>query len=255
MPIDPTNQAPARPPGYLRRLWQALGRYRAGRLLRLAIIAVVGWMAVESASLFVRWRMAAIDGAVQNAILWSTAYATGLRVQTAQDVATLAQSPIYPLPPDCLKEASRKNFMLGSQLIDYCLGPEGFDHFQGGCLGEIPWAAPCRRYYYNIHLFHHPESLERLISGIIEPCRHLPSPERIAQATQTGEANAASLHEAWRTAGCDGKSRIAEYWFQLDFMVANSADNHDLSNANMRMILLVPTTDRNIPGKFKRRIQ
>lgn len=253
MPTDQqtTTASQAEPPGRMRLLWQALGSNRAGRLLRLAIIAVIGWAAVESASLFVQWRITANNGAIQNAVLWSTAYATGLRIQTERNVAALAQSPVYPLPPGCLEEASRKNFMLGSQLIDYCLGPEGFGHFQGGCLGEIPWTAPCRRYYYNIHLFHHPESLERLISGIIEPCRYLPSPERIMQATQTSATNAASLHKAWRIAGCDGKNQIAEYWFQLDFMVPSSADNHGFSNANMRMMLLVPTTDRNIPGKFK----
>lgn len=234
------DQSPPKPPGYIRRQWHALGTNRAGRLLRLAIVAVAGWTAVESVSFVIKVMITESKSDVQSAILWSMKYSTGIRIQTEDDVSALAHEPVYPLPPRCLETARNKKFATGNSLIDFCLGAYGFDPFTGDCTGEILWAAACRRYVFNIDLFHDPPSLERLISGITEPCRYLPSPERIARSPKTGDSNAESLLESWRIAGCDGKSQIPEYRFELVFISFGKAPA-DASKGINRIILMVPT--------------
>ena len=240
MPTDQSDQSPPKPPGRMRLLWQALGRNRAGRLLRLAIIAIIGWAAVESVSYVIKVMITESKSGVQSAILWSTEYSTGIRIQTEDNVSALAHEPVYPLPPRCLEAARNKKFATGNSLIDFCLGAYGFEPFSGSCTGESLWAAACRRYVFNIDLFYDPPSLERLISGITEPCRYLPSPDRIARSPKTADSNVESLLRSWRIAGCDGKSQIPEYRFELVFLSFGKA-SADASEGIRKIILMVPT--------------
>ena len=221
MPTEQPDQSPHKPPGRMRLLWQALGRNRAGRLLRLAIIAITGWAAVESVkslshhiytSLFMNKPGFAVSYAID--------FAMGLRVQTEMDAAALAVEPAYPLPPICLTDPRYTGRASFYDQLSACV--EGITTagaiFGPWCSFDIGWKTICTPRIYGRHILEHPDTLERLISAIKHPCRYLPAPEKIAQASDTPQSWVQNLNEAWTEAGCDGIREISPYWYQLEFI-------------------------------------
>lgn len=244
MPIDPTNQSPVkppvRPPGYLRRLWQALGRHRAGRLLRLAIIAVTGWVAVEATSGVSRAGYKALFiGDTELAVSYAIEYAFGFRVQTDRDVAAWSTAPAYPLPPVCLSDPQYSSNGPMYFRLDACLGDTNNPDpiFRERCRFGVAWISGCGYRRYHMHVLEHRESFERLVSAIKNPCRYLPSPETIDSATNTSEPNEKDLKIAWRGAGCAGSKHTTLFWTQLEFVDVNAEPN----SPKRKIIMMIPT--------------
>ena len=223
MPTEQPDQSPHKPPGRMRLLWQALGRNRAGRLLRLAIIAITGWAAVEMVTGISREIYRANTASDPGfAVSYAIDYAMGLRVQTDRDVAALPKEPAYPLPPTCLEgplyEADKK--IPFYDRLAACVGNIGSHDpiFGGLCRLEVDWKTYCRSQVYRMDVLEHPESFARLISAIKNPCSYLPSPEKIATASETHESWVRKLNEAWIDGGCDGSHELPLFWYQLDFI-------------------------------------
>ncbi len=210
----------------MRRLWAALGNNRAGRLLRLAIIAVVGWLVVEmvtgvSKEIY-RANTASSPG---HAVTYAIDYAMGLRVQTEKNVAALPREPVYPLPPTCFEDPlydANSKIPFYDQVAS-CVGNIGSHDpiFGGLCRLEIDWKTYCRSQVYRMDVLEHPETFARLISAIKNPCRYLPSPEKIARASETHESWVKTLNEAWIDGGCDGGRELPLFWYQIDFIKAS----------------------------------
>ncbi|WP_374631878.1 hypothetical protein [Ferrovibrio sp.] len=230
----------AEPPGRMRRLWQALGRNRAGRLLRLAIIAVTGWVAVEAASGVSRigYRQLVI-GDTGSAVLHAIDYALGLRVQTDRNIAAIPLAPVYPLPPACLTDVKYAGKSRFYDQVDACF--EEISHpdpiFGERCQFEVPWQSACLFRKFHMHVFEHPETFARLISAIKYPCRYLPSPEKIAAARDTSVSTAELLQTAWQAGGCDGEKPIPVYWTEIEFLDRSAAPD----SPKRSIIVMIPT--------------
>jgi len=220
------DQSPPKPPGYIRRQWHALGTNRAGRLLRLAIVAVTGWTAVEvTVGLGREAYRSAFINMPGYAVSYASNYALGLRVQTEKDIEALAEAPVYPLPPICLTDPRYTGKADFYDRLQACIGNHAsFDPIFGGqCSFDVHWKTTCVHRVYYMHVLQHQDTYERLISSIKNPCLYLPSPEKIAQASGTHESWVTNLNEAWIDAGCDGAREISPYWYQLDFIDRDAA--------------------------------
>ncbi|MBX3456213.1 hypothetical protein [Ferrovibrio sp.] len=235
MPTEQPSQSPLTSPKhsghsirFWRRLWNFLGDDTVARAFNLLLLIVVCWLVMEAATMLIRGAYKSFfvrsgGYAVSEAI----EYAMGLRVQTDKDIAALPEAPVYPLPPICLVDARYTNTTRYYAQAQACLGNFGNSDpiFGGWCDFGTGWRAHCRRRAYGMHVLQHEETFVRLVAAIKDPCRFLPSPDKIAKATDTDSERAKRLLESWSNAGCNGSQPFLLYWLQLDFIAPSQINS------------------------------